>query len=160
MSQADAYRIARLYDLLYLQKYSSLNAAFTDQFVNLTHRIGLIRYLVLRDRDGVIQGFGGMCQNGVHATMPLMGYNTALDQKLGLYRLAFHAGTLHAATHGLRLNMSSGATAYKRNRGAVPEIEYTAFYLQHLAQRRQIPFAALSLVARKIGAPVLRRFQL
>lgn len=160
MSDADARRIADLYALLYLEKYSRLNAAFTEQFVHLTHRTGLIRYLVLRDQEGTIQGFGGMCRNGSHATMPLMGYNTALDQRLGLYRLAFHAGILHAAVHGLRLNMSSGATSFKRNRGATPEIEYTAFHLRHLAWRRRLPFSTLSLVARKVGEPVLKKYQL
>jgi len=160
MSATDARRITDLYAMLYLQKYSHLNAAFTEHFVHLSHRTGLIRYLVLRDKEGTIQTFGGMCQNGIHATMPLLGYNTALDQRLGLYRLAFHAGILHAAEYGLRFNLSSGATSFKRNRGATPEIEYTAFYLRHLALRRRLSFSALSLVARKIGEPVLKTYQL
>ncbi|MBL9047649.1 MAG: hypothetical protein JNK34_10140 [Tabrizicola sp.] len=160
VSDCDARRIVDLYALLYLEKYSRLNAAFTQQFVRLTHRTGLIRYLVLLDQKGTIQGLAGMYQNGSHATMPLMGHNTALDQRLGLYRLAFHAGILYAAEHRLRPNMSSGATAFKRNRGATPEIEYTAFHLRQLAWRRRLPFSTLSLVAREVGEPVLETYQL
>lgn len=160
LGEGDAQRIAALYAMLYLDKYSQLNPAYTPQFVELTHRIGMIRYLVLRDRDGTIQGFGGMHRTSTHATMPLLGYNTAEPQDRGLYRLAFHAGTLYARDHGLRFNMSSGATAFKRNRGASAEMEFTAFYLRHLPAARRMPFALLRTIANRIGMPLLRRYEL
>jgi hypothetical protein len=160
ISAADADRIVGLYDMLYLEKYSRLNPAYTARFVALTHDIGMIRYLVLRDRDGVIQAFGGMHRSGEHATMPLLGYNTGMDRALGLYRLAFHAGTLFAARHKLLFNMSSGATAFKRNRGARAEMEFTAFHLRHLPRSRRYPFEFLRMVARHVGMPMLRKYQL
>lgn len=157
---SDADRIIDLYRMLYLEKYSRLNPAYTPRFVSLTHDIGMIRYLVLRDREGVIQGFGGMHRSGQYATMPLIGYNTGMNREHGLYRLAFHAGTLYAAHHALRFNMSSGATAFKRNRGAKAEMEFTAFYLRHLPLSRRYPFACLRAVAQHIGMPMLRKYQL
>lgn len=160
MSEGDARRIADLYALLYLDKYSRLNPVFTPAFIALTHAVGLIRYLVLRDAAGVIQAFGGMHHLGDHATMPLIGYDTAVDQDCGLYRLAFHAGTLYALRHGLRFNMSSGATAFKRNRGAVAEMEFTAFYARHLSAARRLPFGLLQTVANRVGIPLLRKYQL
>jgi hypothetical protein len=160
MSHADAERIALLYEYLYLEKYSRLNPIFTTEFVKLTHRIGMVKYLVLRDREGVIQAFGGLHQLSGHATMPLMGYNTAAAQDLGLYRLACHAGSLYAAKHGLKLNMSSGAAKYKRTRGATPEMEFTAYYLLHLPLLRRLPVQALRLVANSVGIPILRRYEL
>lgn len=156
----DAARIAALYDMLYRQKYSALNPAFTPRFITLTHAIGMIRYLLLRDEHDVIQGFGGMHRFGDHATMPLIGYNTGLDRSLGLYPLTCHSGSLYAARHRLRLNMSSGAGLYKRTRGATAEIEYTAFYLRHLPRARRASFGMLSAVANRIGIPLLRRYQL
>ena len=160
IDEADAARIAHLYAMLYLEKYSWLNPAFTGNFVKLSHEIGLIKYLVLRDAQGTIQAFGGLVEIGGHATMPLLGYDTSVDQSEGLYRLAFHAGTLHAASHGLRLNMSSGATAFKRHRGATPEMEFTAFHVRHLARARRLPFALLQAIARHVGMPILQRYDL
>ena len=160
LSQSDAKRIAALYEYLYLEKYSRLNPAFTSEFIKITHNLGMVKYLVFRDKNGEIQSFGGLHQLGRHATMPLMGYNTGASKELGLYRLACHAGSLYAAKHGLQLNMSSGAANYKRTRGATPEIEYTAYYLRHLQLRRRLPVQALRLVANSAGIPVLRRYGL
>lgn len=160
MSRADAERIAELYRLLYLEKYSWLNPVYTPDFIFLSHDIGLIRYVVLRDEDGVIQSFGGMQQLGRHGTMPLMGYNTGLSQSLGLYRLGFHTGTRYAARHGLRFNMSSGASGFKLSRGATAEIEYTAFYFRHLPFGRRLPMRVLGAVAKGIGVPLLKAYRL
>ncbi len=160
MGADDAARIVDLYTMLYLDKYSVLNPAYTPDFVALTHRIGLMRYLVLRDRTGAIQGFGGMVRAGPHATMPLLGYNTAEPQDRGLYRLSFHAGTRYARDRRLQFNMSSGAPGFKRNRGATAEMEFTAYYLRHLPRSRRIPFALLGTVANRIGTPLLRKYEL
>jgi hypothetical protein len=157
---ADAERIVALYSQLYLDKYSRLNPHYTTAFVLLTHRIGSLRYLLLRDEDGVIQGFGGMHAMGEHATMPLIGYNTSVEQNLGYYRLTFHAGSRYAAHHGLHFNMSSGASGFKLNRGATAEMEYNAYYVRHLPRVRRYPFAVLQAVATRIGMPILRRYAL
>ena len=160
VSEADAERIAELYRLLYLEKYSYLNPVYTARFVSMTQEIGLIRYLVLRDGEGTIQGFGGMHRFGRHATMPLIGYNTAVAQEHGLYRLTFHAGSRYAARNSLAFNMSSGAAAFKLNRGGTPEMEFTAYYFRHLPLQRRMPFGFLRMIADKVGVPILRRYQL
>ncbi|MEM9499179.1 MAG: hypothetical protein AAGA28_14745 [Pseudomonadota bacterium] len=160
MSERDAERIADLYRLLYIEKYTPLNPQYTPRFVRFAHDIGLLRFFVLRDAAGDIQATGGIRHLGEHAAMPFLGYNTALDQTLGLYRLACHAGSLYAAQHGLRLNKSSGATLFKRTRGATAEMEYTAFYIRHLPRNRQRPFAALELIAKHVGIPILQRYAL
>ena len=160
LSATDADRIVALYAMLYLDKYSRLNPHYTAEFVMLTQAIGMIRYLVLRDGKGVIQGFGGMHRLGQYATMPLIGYDTAVPQDQGLYRLSFHAGSLYAARHGLKFNMSSGATAFKRTRGATAEMEFTAFFLKHLPLPRRLPFGCLRWVAMNLGRPLLTKYEL
>jgi hypothetical protein len=157
---ADAARIITLYDMLYLEKYSRLNPHYTAQFVLMTQQTGAIRYLVLRDAQGVIQGFGGMHHLGDHATMPLIGYNTQIDQKHGLYRLTCHAGSLYAAHRGLKFNMSSGATTFKMTRGATAEIEYTAYFVRHLPREMRLPFVLLHSVGVVIGIPILKKYHL
>lgn len=160
IGEAEAERIADLYARLYLHKYSRLNPAYTARFVRMSRAVGLIRYLLLRDGDGTILGFGGLHRVGRFATMPLIGYDTGRPRDLGLYRLVCHAGTRHAAHHGLALNMSSGVGPTKLTRGATAEIEYTAFHLRHLARRRRAAFAAVRQVANRIGIPILRRYRL
>jgi len=160
MTLPDAERIAALYAMLYLDKYSQLNPSFTPAFVTMTHAIGMIRYLVLRDADGIIQCFGGMHHFAGHATMPLMGYNTGIDQRVGLYRLGFHAGSRFAARYNLAFNMSSGASSFKIARGATAEMEFSAFHFLHLPAKRRLPLDVLRIVAHRIGMPILRRYNL
>lgn len=160
VSEADAARIVEIYNLLYLDKYSRLNPHYTARFVDMTQRIGMIRYLILRDAEGVIQGFGGMYTSHGHATMPLIGYDTRMAREHGLYRLVFHAGLRFAASRGLHFNMSSGATSFKRSRGATAEMEFTAFHVRHLPRWRGLPFAALQWVAEHVGMPILRKYDL
>lgn len=160
MSDADAARIATLYSMLYLIKYSHLNPAYTADFIKLAHNMKVIRFLALRDESGEIQAFGGFHRFGKHGTMPLLGYNTDMPASAGLYRLACHAGSLYAARHKLQFNMSSGATLFKRTRGATPEMEYTAFYIKHLPTRRRAPFGILQLVSKYIAIPILEKYNL
>jgi hypothetical protein len=160
ISDVDAARIVDLYGMLYLDKYSRLNPHYTASFITMTQKIGLLRYLLLRDDQGVIQAFGGMYRSGIHATMPLIGYDTSLSQDHGLYRLACHAGVRFAAQHNLLLNMSSGATAFKRSRGATAEMEYTAFYVSHLPWPRRKPMEILRIITKYIGEPLLLKYNL
>lgn len=160
ISADDARRIADLYECLYLKKYSYLNPEFTAAFVQMTHAIGMIRYLLLRDNKGHIMGFGGFYRAGNHATMPLMGYDTAAPKDLNLYRLVCHVGSLYAAKNSLELNMSSGASRYKITRGGQPEMEFTAYYFKHLPLARRLPMQTLKHVGDKIGIPILRRYEL
>lgn len=160
VGEADAERIAALYARLYLKKYSYLNPTYTADFIVMSHQIGMIRYLVHRDRKGIIQSFAGFHRFAAHGTVPLMGYNTDLERTAGLYRLGFHAGTRYAAEHRLSFNMSSGATAFKISRGATAEIEYTAFYFRHLPLARRLPMTLLGVVADRIGVPLLKAYKL
>lgn len=160
VSPADAARMAELYAALYLRKYTGLNPAFTAQFIIESHAAGLLRHLVWRDAQGVIQAFGSLCAMGSHAAMPLLGYDQTRPQEEGLYRLAFHAGTRFAAKQSLHFNMSSGVGAFKRNRGAQGEIEYTAYFLGHLPMGRRLSFALLDKAANGVGLGVLRKYQL
>ncbi|SHJ23431.1 hypothetical protein SAMN05444000_10695 [Shimia gijangensis] len=75
-------------------KYSQLNPKYTPVFLTFAYQTGLLRFLMLRYIDGVIQAFGGMLHFGQHATMPMVGYNTTMHRKDGLYRLICHADSL------------------------------------------------------------------
>ncbi|WP_374016341.1 hypothetical protein ABU162_18735 [Paenibacillus thiaminolyticus] len=71
------------------------------------------------------------CRDGVMTTM-LFGYDTALPQELGLYRMLSAALLELARENGDLLHESSGAAQFKRNRGARADIGYSAVFCDHL----------------------------
>jgi hypothetical protein len=157
---ADAERIAQLYAMLYLEKYSGLNPAFTAQWVIETARAGLIRYRCARDDDGLIQAVAGSLRRGDVLTPPVVGYDTAKPQSLGLYRIASLLFTEDAMEQGVRLNGSAGAASFKRGRGAQAEIEYSAYYLAHLPRVRRGILTLIAGLLNRIAVPYMRKHQL
>lgn len=156
----DAERIAYLYGLLYLEKYSALNPAFSARWVMETARAGLVRYRCARDADGVIQAVSGSLSRGDVLTPPVVGYDTAKPQSLGLYRIACLLFTEDAAATGVRLNGSAGAASFKRARGAQPETEYSAYYVAHLPFVRRSILTLLSGLLNRLAVPYMRKHQL
>ncbi|MCS5734057.1 ATP-grasp domain-containing protein [Herbiconiux daphne] len=149
-------RIAELYDLLYVGKYSTLNPRYTADFVGLAQRSGLLDFIVL-ERNGRIDGvFGFRVAHGLLAA-PLVGYDTALPQSAGLYRMLTYLIARTAHEHDVELHNSSGVAQFKRNRGAEAEIEYTAVYTRHLPAPRRAAWALLEIVVRRIAVPLVAR---
>jgi hypothetical protein len=126
----------------------------------MTHDIGMIRYLAFRDSGGSIRSVAGVFRLGDEITAPIVGYDTDAPAKLGLYRLAMYACLEHANKFGFRVHQSSGAAAFKRNRGARPEIEYTAFHVGHLPSWRKMPVRGLQAILNTIAVPIMRRYEL
>lgn len=153
----DDARIAELYGLLYLDKYSSLNPVFTAGFVRLTHEIGMIDYRVAREASGRVQAVAGMWAREGVMTPPVVGYDTSQPQNEALYRIASYLFCEAAETKGWRLHGSAGAAAFKRNRGAHGVIEYLAIYAGHLTAARRAPVAALASALEHLVVPMMRR---
>jgi hypothetical protein len=61
---------------------------------------------------------------------------------------------------GGRLNFSAGAAGFKRLRGGVPAIEYSAVYARHLPRKTRNAIGVLSLATRRVGAPLLSKYGL
>ena len=65
-----------------------------------------------------------------------------------------------AAAGRMFFNMSAGAAEFKRRRGAVPAIEYTAIYAGHLPRGQRTAIRALETILVRVGIPIMQRFEL
>jgi hypothetical protein len=164
-------RIAELYRLLYLDKYSRLNPAYTAAFVGAAQQSGLLRFTLLtvepshdpagsaehqdgpRRIDGV---FGSTIAHGLLAA-PVFGYDTALPAETGLYRMLSWLVAREAHDAGVDLHASSGVADFKRHRGGEAELEYTAVYVRHLPWPRRLVWAGLERVLHLVALPLVRR---
>ncbi|WP_237642516.1 hypothetical protein [Stenotrophomonas panacihumi] len=160
ITEADYARIAELYALLYTAKYSRFNPMYGADFLARWHRADLLEFHGFRADDGVLQTVVGLFRQGCVATSPIVGYDTAQPRAHGLYRLATASAYRRSLQQGWRLNFSAGAAGFKRLRGGRPAIEYSAVYTRHLPRRTRAAVAALSLLTRRLGAPLLNHFQL
>ncbi|MEJ8306281.1 GNAT family N-acetyltransferase [Saccharibacillus sacchari] len=161
LSAADAPRLAELYRLLYIDKYSAHNPVFTPLFFEQALQKGLLKLHALRSRDtGRLDAvLGYYAQNGIMTT-PVFGYDTALPQETGLYRMLSAVLLRLADQEGCLLHESAGAAQFKRNRGATAEIEYSAVHDRHLPPYRRIGWALLSPLLNRVGVPIMRKNKL
>jgi hypothetical protein len=150
----DAPRIARLYEMLYLEKHSRLNPAYTPFFVRNALEKRFLEFRGLRHKTGRIDAVFGCFKRGGIVTTPFVGYDTSVNQEVGLYRLLVAMLLKRVAEEGMLLNFSSGAGEFKRRRGGQGCIEFNAVYVRHLSARRRLAFALLEGGAQHFG----RRF--
>jgi hypothetical protein len=156
----DSKRIAELYYMLYVGKYSPLNPVFSPDWIEMTHRSGMLEYQVARDSEGVIQAVSGSFIRGRVLTPPVVGYDTTKPPADGLYRIASYFFSQTCAERGLRLNGSAGAADFKRNRGASGVIEYTVAYVAHLPFRRRVILRFLEFILSAAAVPIMKWKQL
>lgn len=160
LKDADYARLEHLYNLLYLEKYCHLNPQFTATWLRCGQRDGWLELRALRGPDERIDGVIGWFRNANLLSAPIVGYDTALPQRLGLYRLLTRMCLQEAADRRQVLNFSSGAAHFKRLRGGQPEIEYSMVYVRHLPKLRQWMWRVLAALLHGIGVPLMRKLKL
>ncbi|MDN5247663.1 MAG: hypothetical protein QWI36_00790 [Wolbachia endosymbiont of Tyrophagus putrescentiae] len=158
---SDYKQIEHLYKKLYIDKYSTYNPIFNAQYIEYSHKTSFIEYFGLRNKEGVLDAIIGCYDRNNTTTAPIVGYDTDLSQKLGLYRILMAYCINRAQRKGMVLNLSSGASLFKILRGGVPFIEYSAVYTNHLNNRLQkLTWKLLGNILIYIGVPIMKYFKL
>ena len=159
-SATECQRIAQLYDLLYIQKYSRHNPRFTPALIDAAARTGLLEFIALEREHGTANGrmdgvIGFYAQND-YLTVPILGYDTTLPAQTGLYRMLSSIIASEAQSRDLDLHASSGVNHFKRSRGGEAELEYIAVYAAHLPMRTRAAWALLDGLMTWVAVPLLK----
>ncbi|GAA3517177.1 hypothetical protein GCM10022393_34070 [Aquimarina addita] len=149
-----------LYNDLYLKKYSTYNPQFTLRYFEHCYKENMILFQGYKDENNQLKAFSGLFILDQTITSPLVGYDTKAPQKEGLYIHAAQLAILHKFKSGLLANLSSGASGFKRFRGGVASIEYSAIYIKHLPRKRRVIWKLLAIISNKIGVPIIRKYKL
>jgi hypothetical protein len=157
LSDEDAARVAELYAMLYIAKYSTLNPQYSAHWMQLAVECGLFHLRVARDAGGQIMAAVGIVARGGIATNPMMGYDRGRPQSDGLYRIASWLVGDFALRHGLKLHGSAGAGHFKQQRGARSEIDFMAIHAGHLPFWRRWPLALMAWALEGFAMPQLRK---
>jgi len=159
-TDTDFQRAEELYAALYLAKYSKLNPELTALFMKTGVETGLLYMEGLRDQNQqLIAVVGTIERNGV-MTSPVVGYDTSYPIKTGLYRMTMVMGVEYMMAKKLTYNLSAGVGKFKRLRGAEPNIEWTACYCGHLSFFRRGVINVLATILRKVGVPLMEKYDL
>lgn len=136
---SDLPRMRSLFREVFIHKHSSLNPDFTLEFFEFCLESGFINLYGLR-HEGKIVGVLGIYEykGNNWITTPLIGYDTTLQQELGLYRRLMALLLQIAKQKNKHLHYSSGASQFKQARGGLAYLEYTAIYSQHLNSSKKL----------------------
>lgn len=159
-SEDDFARAEEIYSLLYIEKYCEHNPQYTAVWLMSGQKSGWLRLKGLRNKEGILEGVVGWVENEEIITAPIVGYNTELDSRLGLYRLLTQLCFQEAIKGRKLLNFSSGAASFKRLRGGEAEIEYSLVYIAHLNFLRRASWKTLAFLSNKIAVPLMKKWKL
>lgn len=160
ITEDDYPRIVELYNSLYLEKYSYYNPQFTRTCIANWHQGKLLYMNGLRNADGILDGIIGCFEKGGITSAPLVGYDTNISRNIGLYRMLIALILQRAVENSLVLNLSSGAADFKRRRGGIPFIEYSAVYIRHLPLGKRIIWHVTNFLLTNVGVPLMKAFKL
>ena len=135
MSIDEFSHIHQLYKDIYIQKHSRMNADYTLKFFQDMRANPYTQYLRLYDK-GHLVAFSLLYQKSQNLIIPAVGHKSDTENK-GYYRALFAAIANYVESNCLYLNYSSGAGDFKRKRGGVPVLEYTALHAPFNSRLKQ-----------------------
>lgn len=136
LQESDYARILRLYQMVYIDKYTRYSPEFTENFLK-----GILGtpniFLRALKKNGKIDGFVALFKKNHEMIICFLGYDTSLPQALGMYRMIMDLALQEAKKMKILLNLSSGSDTFKTLRGMLKKPEYLAVFDRHLPLYRQ-----------------------
>jgi hypothetical protein len=126
VSDEDLKSVHQLYHDIYITKHSQLNARYTLKFFHDMISVHQMPCLRVYDHSTLV-AFALLYQKADQLVVPAVGHIRDENNK-GYYRSLFAALADYVEQHKLLLNYSSGAGDFKRKRGGVPFLEWTAIH--------------------------------
>ena len=158
-SVTDISQQAKLYNDLYINKYTEINPKYNKEFIKMLKDSGFESYSLLNKQNEIVGFYVPFVFNNT-VSVPWFGYDTSLSQKDGLYRLLMLNIIEYAKNNNLNLNLSSGVGEFKQRRGAKPYWEYLAIDYSHLNIVRKILYFVLIEITNKISFPLAKFFNI
>jgi len=149
-----------LYQKLYLEKYSRYNPQFTITYFEECHKNNAIIFQGYKDVNNKLKAFSGLFVLEDTITSPLVGYDTQAPKNDALYIHAIQLIFDYKFRTGKVLNLSSGASLFKRLRGGKSSVEYSAVYTRHLKLKRKMIWKVLQFASNKVGVPLMKKYEL
>ncbi|WP_220809487.1 GNAT family N-acetyltransferase [Noviherbaspirillum aridicola] len=154
---ADFPRIAALHAAMDTAPHGWAHPHYTAHFMQYWHQAGLMEFRGFRDDEGRLQAVAGIFRIGDSISVPILGCNPALPRATQVYRLLMTRLLEETMLGNATLCLGPGQTAYKRERGGRPMLEYSAVLTRHLPPARRRAVAVLESVANRFYAPLIRR---
>jgi hypothetical protein len=157
----DFQEAQRLYQMLYLQKYSIHNIQFQALYLKELSKLQLLHIRLLYDtKENKNVGVVGITLQDNIATVPIVGYDTKYSSNEALYRRVMSYAINYCYKNNIPLNLSSGAPEFKKLRGANATIEYMFVNVNHLGIFQKTLWYILYFISQNFYKPILERFKL
>ena len=129
--------VKKYYNDLYLKKHSKYNPDYTIYFIKKALKFKFLDFYVLRSTiNNEIKAVQAINIKNNVITTPFIGYDQSEPIELGLYRLMSWKLIELSLEKNYILNLSSGASNFKTQRGAIPVFDVHMFYTKHLKSKR------------------------
>ncbi len=145
-------QVLDLYRRLYIDRYSRHNPDYAPDYMHALLADGTLEILTL-ERAGDIEAFCALHRRGRVLSVPMVGYKESIE---GLYRAIMALPALEAEAQGLMLNLSAGASRFKRHRGARPYVEYLLIRDDHLPAWRRLAYRATAGLLKTLEPQLIR----
>ncbi len=152
-------RVAELYDLLYIQKWSRHNPQLTRSYVRRVLKGDVFPGQALVSPTGRVDAAYGAWSRAGLFCVPILGYDIHAPQRIGLYRMISAMNSREAIERNALVHDSAGASDFKQHRGAEPVLEHHMVFDAHLPFSRR-PWRVLGALMRHLGVPLIERFNL
>jgi hypothetical protein len=148
-------RLRKLYEQLYIDKYSRYNPQLSGLWFDAIAGSGS-EYVDVHviEVDGNINYFVVSFETGDEMIGSVVGHQPELSRQLGLYRAGVSLLMRRAAERRLPLNLSSGSGQFKLKRGAVPVAEHDWYCVSHLSWRARLSWQFVAFAYNRLARPL------